>query len=81
MLTPEQQERKDAVRALVNIAILESLILIAVVAVYLATGVVAYLVGGVLGTLAIFVPFYVRWARDYAKALKGKPNSAKERQA
>lgn len=79
MLDPERQERREAVRALVNIAILESVLLIVVVAVYLATGVVAYLVGGVLGTLAIFVPFYIRWARNYAEGIKEKPHSVEER--
>lgn len=81
MLTPDQRMRKNAVKALVNIAVMESFVLIAVVAVYLATGNVTYLVGGIVGTLAVFVPFYIRWARGHAQALKGKPNSAEEPRA
>lgn len=78
MPNPEQQARREAIGKLVNIAMLEGVVLIAVVVVYLSTGAVIYLIGGVLGTLAIFVPFYIRWARAHAAALKVKPNSVEE---
>ncbi|MEQ8936119.1 MAG: hypothetical protein RIE56_10055 [Amphiplicatus sp.] len=58
-------------RALLNIAILEGMLLFIVVAVYLYTNELTYLVGGIVATSLIFVPVLMRWIRDHAPAMKG----------
>lgn len=70
----EKQRRADAIRALINIAVLEGFVLIAVVGVYLATNSVVYLVGGVIASSLIFMPMFWRWYRAHGRALKAKPD-------
>lgn len=71
----DDQKRKDAVKGLINIAILEGLVLVLVVAVYLSTNNVTYLIGGVIGSTLIFAPMMVRWTKVHGAAMKEKPNS------
>ena len=78
MQTPDDQKRQEAIKALVNVAILEGVLLVAVVLVYLQTNNVTYLVGGVLGSTLIFGPMILRWAKAHGEALKSKPNSLDE---
>ena len=77
MTSPEQEKKQAAIKALINIAILEGFVLIAVVAVYFYTGEITYLIGGMIGSALIFGPMFLRWAREHKSALAGKPNSAK----
>ena len=68
-------KRKEAIQGLVNIALLEGVVLIAVVGVFLYTNNVTYLIGGMVGSALIFGPMILRWANEHKQALKGKPNS------
>lgn len=78
MQTGQDQKRQDAIKALINIAIIEGFVLVAVVAVYLYTGEIVHLIGGVIGSTLIFGPMFVRWYNEHGKALQAKPNSTKE---
>lgn len=69
----DAQKRKDSLKALVNIIALEGVLLFAVVAFYLSTSSLTYLVGGIVATQLIFVPIFIRWVRDHAPALKSQP--------
>jgi|GEM_PF-1872357 len=71
----EDQKRKEAIKGLINIAVLEGLVLIAVVGVYLYTNSLVYLIGGVIGSSLIFLPLFLRWAKAHGGAMKAKPNS------
>ncbi len=73
-MSPDHQKRKDAVRALVNIALLEALLLAAVVAVYLYTNKLAFLIGGIVGAAVIVAPAFIRWAKEHGPAFKGPTN-------
>lgn len=66
----DSQRRKEAARALLNIAMLEGMLLFAVVSIYLYTKEMTYLVVGVVATSLIFVPILLRWMRDHAPAMK-----------
>ena len=65
--------RKEALRALVNLALLEGILLFLVIAFYLYTGEVIHLIVGVAATSVIFGPLLRRWVRDHARALKTPP--------
>lgn len=67
----DAQRRKEAARALLNIAMLEGVLLFLVVAIYLYTKELIHLVGGVVAASLIFAPVMLRWARDHAPAMKG----------
>ncbi len=69
------QKRKDAIKGLINIAIFEGFVLVAVVGVYLYTGNLVHLVGGVFGSTLIFAPMFLRWSRAHGEAMKTRPNS------
>lgn len=71
-------KRKEAIEALRNLAIFEAFFLIAVTGVYLYTSSMTYLVGGLVGTVAIFAPLWLRWVREHAKALQQNPNTDEE---
>jgi len=75
MTEHDAQKRKDAIKGLINIAIIEGFVLMAVVGVYLYTGNITYLVGGIIGSALIFAPMFLRWARAHGGAMKAKPNS------
>jgi hypothetical protein len=66
----DPQKRRDAVKALVNLVLLESMLLAVVVGVYLYTDKLAYLIGGVIGSALIFTPAFIRWAKEHGTALK-----------
>jgi hypothetical protein len=72
----DQQKRKAAIKGLINIAIFEGFVLVAVVGVYLYTGKLIHLVGGVIGSTMIFAPMFLRWSRARGEAMKARPNSA-----
>ncbi len=76
----DEQKRKDAIRALINIALLEAAVLIAVAAIYLNTQNITHLVGGVIASSLIFGPMFFRWAKAHGKALKAKnkPGEARD---
>jgi len=71
----DQQKRKAAIKGLINIAIIEGFVLLAVVGVYLYTGKLIHLVGGVIGSTLIFAPMFLRWSRAHGAAMKARPNS------
>ncbi|MEX6632023.1 hypothetical protein [Hyphococcus lacteus] len=71
----EDQKRKEAVKALMNIAMLEGVVLLGVVGTYLYTNNIVHLIGGIVGSTLIFGPMFVRWFNEHGKALKAKPNS------
>jgi hypothetical protein len=62
MQSPEQ--KKEAVGALVKIAVLEAVILAVVIGVYLYTNNLTYLIGGIVGSQIVCVPMFLRWARS-----------------
>lgn len=74
----DNQKRKDAVRGLINIVLLEGAILILVVGVYLYNNNIVHLVGGVIGSSLIFSPMLLRWIREHGAAMKAKPNSVEQ---
>lgn len=75
MAQPDQERRKEAIRALINIALLESAVLITVALIYLRTSDITHLAGGVAASMLIFGPMFFRWFRAHGAALKAKPNS------
>lgn len=72
-------ERKQAIKALINIAIIEGFVLAAVVGVYLYTGNIVHLVGGVVGSTLIFGPLFLRWFKEHGRALQTGPASDERR--
>lgn len=75
MNTPEEMQRREAIKALINIVVLEGFVLAAVVGVYLYTNNIVHLVGGVIGSTLLFGPMFYRWFRNHGAALQSKPNS------
>ena len=75
METPDDINRREAMRGLMNLALLEGAVLIAVVGIYFYTQNLTHLIGGVVGTAIIFGPLFLRWFNAHGKALKAKPNS------
>lgn len=71
----DAQKRKDAVRALINIALVEGAVLMTVVLIYLNTKNVTHLVSGVAASALIFGPMFFRWFKAHGEAMKPKPNS------
>ncbi|WDI31817.1 hypothetical protein PUV54_01275 [Hyphococcus flavus] len=75
-MTPDQQKRKAAIRALINIAILEGAVLFAVVAFYVNTQDITHLMGGIIASTLIFGPMFFRWFKAHGDAFKpSKPNT------
>ncbi len=72
MQTPDDIKRKEAVKGLINIALLEGAMLIAVVGAYLYTDNLSILIGGVIGTAIIFGPMFFRWFNEHGKSLQAK---------
>jgi len=68
----DDKKRKDEIKGLINIAIAEGFVLMAVVGVYLYTGKLIHLAGGVIGSTLIFAPMFLRWHKEHAQALKTK---------
>ena len=62
--------KREAIRSLINIAVLEGIVLMGVVGVYLYTGKMTYLVGGVVASTLIFGPAFIRWFKAHGKHLK-----------
>jgi hypothetical protein len=56
----DQDNRKEATRALVSLATFEGLAIAGVVAVYFITSNLTYLIGGVIGVIVIFGPLIFR---------------------
>ena len=75
MADMSDQKRKDAFRALINIALLEGAVLMLVVGVYLYTNNIVHLVGGIIGSTLIFAPMFWRWYTEHGSALQSRPNS------
>lgn len=72
MQAPDDIKRKEAVKGLINIALMEGAMLIAVVGAYLYTDNLSILIGGVIGTAIIFGPMFFRWFNEYGKTLQAK---------
>jgi len=74
-MQPDVEKKKEAVNALLRILALEGVIIAVVVAVYLATGKLNYLIGGMIGSQIIVAPMMIGWLREKAVHLKaGKPS-------
>ena len=71
----EAEKKRDAIKGLINIVLLEGAVLMAVIGVYFHTQNIVHLVGGVLGSSLIFAPMIVRWFHAHGEAMKAKPNS------
>ena len=71
----DDQKRKDAIRGLINIALIEGAVLMLVIGVFLYTNNIVHLIGGVIGSTLIFTPMLLRWIRAHGEAMKAKPNS------
>jgi hypothetical protein len=68
--TPESIKRKDAMKGLINIAMMEGAVLMLVVGAYLYTDDLNILIGGVAGTAIVFGAMTVRWFNESKAALK-----------
>ena len=66
----DDQKRKDAVQALINIVILETVLIIAVIVLFFVTKEISYLVFGVAGVALITGPMFWRWFKGPGKALR-----------
>lgn len=74
MTVGRDQKRQEAIKALINIALLEGAVLIVVVASYMMTRSLIVLIAGLIGSTLIFAPMFLRWAQ--ARQDTAKPNSA-----
>ena len=72
MATPDEHKKQEAIKALIRIAVLEGVLLVAVVGVYLKTNDLTYLIGGMVGVFLISGPMFVRWFNDHKNALENK---------
>ncbi|GJL93545.1 hypothetical protein [Hyphococcus sp.] len=73
METPEDNKRNEAIKGLINIALFEGFVLLAVVGIYLKTNNLTHLIGGVVATIICFAPVTLRWVREHGDALKATP--------
>jgi len=71
-----EQKRKEAVQALINIVVLETMLIIAVIVLFVVTKEISYLVLGVAGVALITGPMFWRWFTGPGKALRA---SSKDR--
>lgn len=71
----KQERRKAAVRSLFKLAVLEAVLIAAVVVIYLYTGNILYLVGGVVGSTLIAAPMFFRWVRDQQEEMRERSQS------
>lgn len=71
----DSEKKSQAVRSLINLAIAEGMLLFCVVLVWLKTQSVALLIGGFVGAQLIFIPMFMRWAREQGAALKQEDRS------
>lgn len=73
MQTPDDIRRKDAVKGLITIALMEGVMLMAVIGAYFYTDDLTILIGGIVGTAIIFGPMFFRWFKEHGAAMKAKP--------
>ena len=73
MQASDDHKMKEAVSALIKIAVFEALLFLAVVAVYLKTNQLVHLISGIIGVFVISGPMFLRWFKAHAEALKAKP--------
>ena len=77
MSNPNEHKRQEAINGLVRIAVIEGILLVAVVGVYLFTFEMKYLFGGLAGVFLISGPMFLRWFNDHGKVMSAaKPNSS-----
>ena len=69
MQTPNDNKKQEAVNALIKIAAFEGVLLVAVVAIYLATNEMKYLIGGFVGVFLISGPMFFRWFNEHGKTM------------
>ena len=74
-----KEKRATAIRALVNLAMLEGFILVAVVGVYLYTNNIIHLIGGIIGSTLIFGPMFFRWHKEHGAALRASSSAGEGR--
>ena len=68
-----EDKKKEALRALIGIVVLEAAIIVAVVAAWIVTGRLSYLIGGLIGSQIIIAPMVFNWTREKASHLKSPP--------
>ncbi len=73
MESPDDIKRKEAIKGLMNIAMIEGLMLMAVVGIYLKTNNTGLLISGLVGTIICFAPVTLRWVREHGEELKANP--------
>lgn len=71
----DDTKRQEAIRALINLVLLEGVVLIVVVAIYLQTGKLTHLIFGVLASTAVFAPRMLSWAKTHGSAMKRQSTS------
>ena len=74
METPEDMKKREAVKGLINIALMEGAVMILVVGAYLYTGNLSILIGGIAGAAIIFAPMLLRWVKQNKTVLNAKPD-------
>ena len=78
MVAPKDPDRDEALRALISLCVMEGAALAGVVFVYLTTNNIVYLIGGVVGVVAIFLPLQLRRIVAHRDASAQRPNSTEE---
>ena len=78
MVAPKDPDRDEALRALISLCVMEGAALAGVVFVYLTTNNIVYLIGGVVGVVAIFLPLQIRRIIAHRDAAAQRPNSTEE---
>ncbi|MEM8935577.1 MAG: hypothetical protein AAGC77_04140 [Pseudomonadota bacterium] len=69
--TPDaKKRRREAILALIGWVLLEGIIVSAAVLVFVSTGNVLILIGGIIVSFIVLGPNFLRWRRDHAPALK-----------
>jgi hypothetical protein len=64
---------KEAVRALLKLVLWEGAVLVALVASFFMTGSVTLLLIGVVASMVIFAPLFLRWFNEHNGAMSGPP--------
>ncbi|MEM8772524.1 MAG: hypothetical protein AAGD92_12820 [Pseudomonadota bacterium] len=62
-----RDKKRDAVRALIQLALWEAVFLFAVVGWFLHSANVVHLVFGIAASTILFGPLFVRWFRDHGR--------------
>lgn len=70
MNASEEQKRKQALQALINIVILETVMIMAVIVIFVITKEISFLIFGVAGVALITGPLLWRWFRGHGQSMQ-----------